>query len=614
MAALLLGFFAFFSFLAPFVSAEPAQPSPSSLKPGETSAPAVPQLVDPISVDRASHGMVVTAHPLATEKALEVLQSGGNAVDAAIAAQWVLNVVEPQSSGIGGGGFFLYFDSKTKGIFTFDGREKAPAAAFPEMFLDEEKEPIPFYPDRITGGLAVGVPGTLKLLKRVHERFGSKNFRFEELFTPAIQLAREGFPVTKRLAEAIHDQSERLRRFEASKKVFFHPNGEPYHKDEILKQEDLAKTFETVARDGIGAFYEGEIARSMVQAVEHSPVRPGLLRRFDLQFYDCVEREAIHGNYRGYDIFTMGPPSSGGIALLETLNILENYSLIFYGASSESFHLAIEAQKFAFEDRAQFLGDPDFVKIPVEKLISKDYSKKKAKEIKFEEARPVEPLVEEASLATGPTGNTSHISIRDAEGNLVSYTTTIEHVFGSGMVVPGWGFILNNELTDFDAVPRPNQQVADSLALKGSLLNTAVTKSVRGKLKPNAPGPEKRPRSSMTPVLVFRNGLPVLIAGSPGGSLIISIVQEILMYYLDFRMQPEAVLTAPRFAAREGDRIEAESAFLEDAEVIRDLRGRGHRFILRQPFGNAQVIFFESGADTFVGVSDPRGEGEARGY
>lgn len=568
-----------------------------------------PQLVDPVSSHQASQAMVVTAHPYATQAALETLQSGGNAVDAAIVAQWVLNVVEPQSSGIGGGGFFLYFDAKKRSIHALDGREKAPLRAFPEMFLEPTGEPIRFYPDRITGGLPVGVPGTLKLLKHVHTRFGSGKMRFEELFIPAIQFAQGGVPVSERLAATLQSEAGRLKLFEASRKIFFNPSGGPLNKDETLYQKDLAKTFETIAQKGVGAFYEGEIARAMVETVQKSPVRPGRLQRFDLQFYNVVEREALHGSYRGYDIFTMGPPSSGGVALLEILNILENFSLIFYGASADSFHLAMEAQKYAYEDRAQFLGDPDFVKIPLDKILSKDYARKKAREIKFQEARLVEFQAEEASLSA--QSNTSHISIRDSEGNMVSYTTTIEHPFGSAMVVPGWGFLLNNELTDFDVVPRASK-VLNAVAPKGSLLNSAVERA-QLKLKPNAAGPEKRPRSSMCPVIIFRNGLPFLIAGSPGGSLIIPTVQEIIMYLIDFKMPPEQVLSAPRFAAR-GNRIEAEQVFLEDAEVIRSLKGRGHFFKLRKPFGNAQAIFFDSKTDTLTGVSDPRGDGEAQGY
>jgi gamma-glutamyltranspeptidase/glutathione hydrolase len=284
------------------------------------------------------------------------------------------------------------------------------------------------------------------------------------------------------------------------------------------------------------------------------------------------------------------------VALLEILNILENFSLIFYGPSVDSFHLSIEAQKMAFEDRAAFLGDPDFSKVPLEKLLSKDYAKKKAQKIKFQEVREVPSLVEEASQST--PANTSHISVWDAEGNIVSYTTTIEHIFGSAMVVPGWGFVLNNELSDFDAEPRNR-----SRGIRG----------IKGRLKPNAPEPEKRPRSSMCPIIVFKRGEPVLVAGSPGGSLIIPTVHEVVMNVADFRLPLELALAAPRFAAR-GAEVEAEPQFLEDSEIIKMLRKRGHRFREREPFGNAQAIFFDEDKETLVGVSDPRGEGRALGY
>lgn len=568
-----------------------------------------PKLEDLVSVHQAAHAMVVTAHPLATEVALQMLQDGGNAVDAAIAAQWVLNVVEPQSSGIGGGGFFLYYDAKKKAVYSFDGREKAPSRAFPEMFLNSAGDPIDFYPDRITGGLPVGVPGTLKLLKQVHQKFGSKKFRFEELFNPAIKYAQDGVPISKRLALAIDEEKERLNLFDASRNIFLHPDGSPLREDEVLVQKDLAKTFETIAQRGIGAFYEGEIARAIVDTVQNSNYHPGYLDRTDLEFYEVAERNPVYGTYRGHDIFTMGPPSSGGIALLEILNILENYSLIFYGPTADSFHLVIEAQKMAYEDRAKFVGDPDFVKIPLEKLISKDYAKKKAKEIKFGEARSIDSLVDEASFSS-TLGNTSHLSIVDRDGNVVSYTTTIEHTFGSALVVPGWGFVLNNELTDFDAVPRVSS-VANTLAPKGTLLNTALDKAT--KLKPNAPGPGKRPRSSMTPVIIFKTGQPFLIAGSPGGSLIIPTVQEVVMYTIDFRMPPDQVLMAPRFVAR-SHRVEAEAPFFESPGVVNDLKNRGHFFALHKPFGNAQVIFYNNKTATLIGVSDPRGDGEAKGY
>ncbi len=527
--------------------------------------------------------MVVTANPYATRAALEILRQGGNAVDAVIAAQWVLNVVEPQGSGIGGGGFFVYFDSKTKRVHTFDGREKAPARAFPEMFLDLSGTAMPFYPGRMTGGLPVGVPGTLKLLKRVHERFGSGKFRFEELFQPAIQLAEKGVPVFPRVAAAIENESVRLGSFESSRKIFFHPNGQPLREGNRLVQKDLARTFRTIAQKGIGAFYEGEIAQAIVDAVQKAPVLPGLLEPLDMKIYEPVERTPLRGSYRGFEIFTMGPPSSAGVALIEILNILENHEALAKGPSADAFHLLIEAQKIAFEDRSNFLADPDFVKVPLGQLLSKEYAGEKRNEINLEKARPTGVLVQEASLEVH--SNTTHVSIRDPQGNFVSYTGTIEYVFGSGMVVPGWGFVLNNELTDFDAEPG----------------------------KANSPAPGKRPRSSMCPLLVFRQGEPFLAMGSPGGSLIIPTVQEVLTNILDFQMPLEEAVSAPRFAARGGS-VETEPGFLAKTDLVNSLRPRGHVFVLTPPFGNVQAILVDEKEKTLQGVSDPRGEGEALGY
>jgi gamma-glutamyltranspeptidase/glutathione hydrolase len=527
--------------------------------------------------------MVVTANPYATRAALEILRKGGNAVDAAIVAQWVLNVVEPQGSGIGGGGFFVYFDAKTKRVHTLDGREKAPARTFPEMFLDLSGTAMPFYPGRMTGGLSVGVPGTLKLMKQVHERFGSGKFRFEELFEPAIELAEKGVPVFPRVASAIEEESVRLGSFESSRRIFFHPDGRPLGEGDRLVQKDLARTFRTIAQKGIHAFYEGEIAQAIVDAVQNAPIQPGLMEPLDLKIYEPVERRPLRGSYRGFEIFTMGPPSSAGVALIEILNILESHEALAQRPSADAFHLLIEAQKIAFEDRSNFLADPDFVKVPLDQLLSKEYAGQKRNQINLEKARPTGVLVHEASLEV--RSSTTHVSIRDPEGNLVSYTGTIEYVFGSGMVVPGWGFVLNNELTDFDAEP--------------------------GKANSAAPG--KRPRSSMCPILVFREGKPFLAAGSPGGSLIIPTVQEVLTNLIDFQMPLEEAVAAPRFAARGGS-VESEPGFLAMADRVNSLKARGHVFVLTPPFGNVQAILVDEQRKILQGASDPRGEGEALGY
>jgi len=323
--------------------------------------------------------MVVTAHPLATDAALDVLKEGGNAVDAAIAAQWVLNVVEPHSSGIGGGGFFLFYEKATGRVYTLDGREKAPEETVPYMYLDDARKPIPYIPDRVTGGHSVGVPGTLKLLKTVHDRFGSEQFFFSSLFEPAIQLAEQGFPISKRLAKFIEEHQDRLILFEASGDIFLNETGQALQEGRILVQSDLAETFRLIQRDGIRVFYEGEIAQDIVECVRSAPYRPGTLKTSDLTYYNVKERNAILGNYRGYQIFSMGPPSSGGTTLVEALNILESFDLASSGRDAGFIHIFSEAQKLAFQDRNAYLGDPDFSNIPVREITSKKICLQKSK-------------------------------------------------------------------------------------------------------------------------------------------------------------------------------------------------------------------------------------------
>ncbi len=534
--------------------------------------------------------MVVTADPYATEAAVEVLQNGGNAVDAAIAAQWVLNVVEPQSSGLGGGGFFLYYEQATKRLYAFDGRETAPAAAFSEMFLDPATgEPFPFKPERITGGLAVGVPGTLKLLKTVHDRFGSKKYSFAALFDPAIKLAEKGFPVSGRLAHFIDQEKKRLEIFSDSRRIFLDEKKEPRKTGFHLVQPELAATFREIRQNGIDSFYEGAIAHDMVDAVKNSPYRPGLLTADDLFYYKVQERQPVTGSYHGYHIVSMGPPSSGGTAVIEALQILEFYHLSAHGRTADGLHLFAEAQKLAFQDRNRLLGDPDFVSVPIERLISREYAKERAREIHFDDAIPtpeasVRPLHLEGT-------HTSHLSIVDEQGNLVAYTTTIEDIFGSALMVPGRGFFLNNELTDFDPVPRDTQ----------------------GKLVPNAPGPKKRPRSSMSPTFVFQKDRPILIAGSPGGASIIPTVLNIVVNLIDFKMSAYDAVRAARVADKNGP-LELEPGLFKNKKLRRDLERKGHLVTQSPVIGNAQVIFFDQKRRRFTGVSDPRGEGKAEGY
>lgn len=532
--------------------------------------------------------MVVTANPHATRAAFEILEKKGNAVDAAIAAQWVLNVVEPQSSGIGGGGFFLYYEAATKRIYAFDGRETAPAEAFPEMFLDEKGEPLPFKPDRITGGLPVGVPGTLALLKEVHDQFASKRFTFSQLFDPAIDLAERGFPISERLAFFIDQEKSRLALFDESGKYFLLPDGSPKPKDEILTQPDLAKTFRLIQEKGTEIFYQGEIADAVVSAVRNAPFHPGFMKKEDLTDYRIAERMSVRGSYRGYDIFSMSPPSSGGTTLIEALHILENYDLRLLGRKSDGMHVFLEAQKLAFEDRNRLLGDPDFVEIPVEELISKAFAEKKTQAIRFEAAAPTQKSGVRTLMLEAP--NTTHISIADSWGNMAAFTSTIEEIFGSAMMVPGYGFFLNNELTDFDALP----------------------KDENGKLVPNAAEGQKRPRSSMTPTFVFKEGKPALIAGTPGGATIIGTVLNLIVNLLDFQMSAEEAIRSPRLIHR-GEGAELEPPLFKDEQIRRELERRGHGVQEKEVIGNVQMIYFEEGGKIMIGSSDPRGEGEAMG-
>lgn len=536
----------------------------------------------------AQKAMVVTAHPLATEVALRILKEGGNAADAAVCAQWVLNVVEPQSSGIGGGGFFLYYEAATKRVFSFDGRETAPVDFKSEAFLDAKGQPIPYEPDRITGGMSVGVPGLLRMLHEVHDRFKSKKYSFSELFEPAIYLAEQGFPVSPRMAHFLEAEQGRLKLFKETRRIFFDAAGAPWKADTVMKIPELAETFRMIQQNGVNYFYEGPIAEDIVKAVKEAEFRPGIMKRDDLFYYHAAERPAVYGTYRGFDIFSMGPPSSGGTTLIEALNILELYTLRLHGRSADGIHLISEAQKLAFEDRNRYLGDPDFLEIPVKQLLSKEYARERSQLMNFQSVSGQKP--QPVPIAEEPN-HTSHLSIADEYGNLVAFTTTIEAVFGSGIVVPGRGFFLNNELSDFDPVPR----------------------DAKGVLAANAPEPEKRPRSSMTPAFVFREGKPVLVVGSPGGPRIIASVLNVIVNVLDFEMPIAAAVGAPRILNRGGS-TELEAGLYYDMEVRSGLESKGHKVELIPDFGNAQVIFFEGDPQSFKGISDPRGEGRADGY
>ncbi len=527
-------------------------------------------------------GMVVTQHPLATEAALEILKNGGSAADAAITAQLVLNVVEPQGSGLGGGGFFLYYDRIQRSVTSYDGREAAPASAAPEMFLNNGK-PIPFFPDRISGGLAVGVPGTPALIQKIYDKHASGVFSLSELAAPALKLANEGIPVSKSLAAKLAEHADRLRRFPETEKIFFN-QGFPLKEGELLIQKDLAQTLKLLGEKKAEVFYRGKIADAIVDSINSAPIHPSRFTRSDLENYAVIKRDPIYGNYRGLDILAPGLPTSGGIALVEALQILENYDISDMGWDSQALHYVNETQKIAFMDRAK-LGDAELNQVSVPQLISKEYAKEQTKKIQSEKALRSSAALPEEGLQT------THISIADRAGNLVSWTSTIEAPFGSGITVPGYGFLLNNELTDFEAEPRDAQ----------------------GHLKPNAAQPGKRPLSSMTPVFLFNKGNPYMILGSPGGTTIIGSVLNVIVNSVDFAMTCEEAVAKERLIFR-GNKIEMEPLLFDHPLIRLQLELWSHDVEKAAVIGNVQAVCFDTRYQQVIGVSDPRGEGSAAGY
>lgn len=533
---------------------------------------------------------VVSANEMATRAGMAVLKEGGNAIDAAIAVQLVLTVVEPQSSGIGGGCFLVYYEKNSNKVIALDGRETAPKTIPADVFLDPEGQAIPFYPERITGGRSVGTPGCLKALYKAWKNHGSGKIPWDRLFKEGISLAENGFPVSWRLAEAIQGERARLALFPASRQIFLDSRGEARKQGDLLIQRDLAATLRAVAANGPSVFYEGDIASDIVQAVRESPVAPGFLSMGDLKKYRALYRPAVSGTYRGLAIHSMPPPSSGGTTLLESLNMLELFQVDRMKRNSAEFvHLFSEAQKLAFADRNRYLGDSDYGALPVKDLISKNLASRRAKV--FNPDRAIQGKADAIVPVTLGNTSTSHISIADADGNALAMTTTIEHIFGSAMTVRGRGFILNNELTDFEAQPFLD-----------------ATKAIPA---PNRVQGGKRPLSSMTPTLIFKEGSPYASLGSPGGTQIIGTVLNLVVNLADFKMTAEEAMKAPRAINRNGP-LEMERDWFSDDALISALKGMGHEIIMREPFGNAQLIFFQ-GAKTgeLSAAADPRGEGSA---
>ncbi|UQA97668.1 gamma-glutamyltransferase [Streptomyces halobius] len=511
------------------------------------------------SVATGSGGAVSSVNVYATRAGIEVLRHGGNAVDAAVATAAALGVVEPYSAGIGGGGYFTYYHARTGKISTIDGRETAPARMKPDSFTDPSTgKPIPF-PEAVNSGLSVGVPGTPATWRKALHDWGTMSPA--KALRPATRLAQHGFVVNDEFRAQTALNEKRFRNISSTAKLFL-PNGELPVVGSRFRNPDLARTYRQLAREGMNALYRGEIGRDVVRAVQHPPVtpgsdakiRPGLMTAGDLAKYTTLRQQPTHTTYRGLDVYSMAPSSSGGTTVGEALNILENFHLSA-ADKVQALHHYLEAGRIAFADRNRWVGDPAFSDVPTEQLLAKKFAKDRACLISptttlTSPVAPADPRRPGDGCAQG-TGtkeryegpSTTHLVTSDRWGNVVSYTLTIEQTGGSAITVPGRGFLLNNELTDFDFTP--------------------LSEDVPG---PNLPGPGKRPRSSMSPTIVLQDGRPLLALGSPGGATIITTVLQTLVNRVDLGMTlPEAV-AAPRISQRNRADTDAEPAFLQSPE------------------------------------------------
>jgi gamma-glutamyltranspeptidase/glutathione hydrolase len=540
------------------------------------------QAVPPVTAVRAAHGMVVAQEARAARIGVDILRQGGNAVDAAVATGFALAVTYPRAGNIGGGGFMVIHRANGDDI-SIDYRETAPAAATAEMFLDAQGKPDS-RKSRSTG-LAVGVPGTVAGLALAHRRYGSGKMTLAQLLAPAIALAHNGVEVDGDLADSLPRVRERLARWPSSAAIFLNADGSALRPGQQLVQGDLAATLEAIARDGPRAFYEGPVAQRIAAAVREAG---GTMTAEDLRAYEARLRAPVRGTYRGYTVLSMPPPSSGGVHLIEMLNILEGYTL---RDDAVSRHLMIEAMKRAYADRAAYLGDPDQVTVPVAGLISKRYAESLRAGIDPDRATPAQsgnPVPHEGD-------NTTHFSVVDREGNAVSNTYTLNFSYGVGLVAAGTGVLLNNEMDDFTAKPG----TANAFGLVG--------------FEPNLPAPGKRPLSSMTPTILLKDGQPVLVTGSPGGSRIITAVLQQIVNIVDLGMDVAASIDAPRLHHQwQPDEVVVEP--MVPSAMRQALEQRGHRVVVRRPATEINAIAAD-GAGGWIGAADTRTRGAlAAGY
>jgi gamma-glutamyltranspeptidase / glutathione hydrolase len=545
-------------------------------------------------------GAAASVETLATQAAIDALKRGGNAVDAAVTAAGVLGVAEPFSCGIGGGGFMVIYRAFDGKVTTIDGRETAPAAMTPTSFMWDNGKAPAFTTARYSG-MSVGVPGTPATWGEALEKYGT--FSLAQTLGPGIALARNGFVVDQVFHDQIAGNQQAFRDVPSSAALYLKPDGTALDAGTVFRNPDLASTYERIAHLGLKGFYRGEVADAIVNTVQNPPVtttatlgwwHPGVMTMRDLHNYVAPERAPTHVSYHGADVYSMGPPSSGGSTVGEALNILEPYNLGTL-PREQALHYYLEASRYAYADRNQYLADPDYVNVPLKGLLSKDYAATRRALIK--ETAATSPVgwgdpwpynggasgSVKVSTSEGEPGQTTHLSVVDRNGNAVSYTFTIEQIGGAGIVVPGFGFLVNNELTDFNF---------DS---------TGTANQVEG---------GKRPRSSMSPTIVLKDGKPFLVLGSPGGATIITTVLQMLVNRLDFGMTLPDALAAPRASQRNSSSTQAEPAFINTWSA--SLAARGHTFSSTLEIGAATGIEFLGGGRV-VAAAEPvrRGGGSA---
>jgi gamma-glutamyltranspeptidase/glutathione hydrolase len=530
---------------------------------------------------RGKNGVVASSSAIASEVGIEILRKGGNAVDAAIATAFAMAVTWPSAGNIGGGGFLVYHgaDGTTT---TFDFREKAPLAATKTMYLDENGEVRDN--SNHDGILAVGVPGTVAGLELAHQRLGS--MEWAELLQPAIDIARNGMPISWHLHDAFKGYQDEWNLYPSSAKIFLHADGSFYQPDDLWVQSDLANTLERIQKNGRDGFYKGRTADLIA---DFMATNGGIITREDLARYEAIEREPIRGTYRGYEIVSMPPPSSGGVVLVQMLNILEGFDLREIGHNSALYlHLLTEAMRRAYADRANFLGDPDFNEdMPVTLLTSKEHANKQTATIDFEKASPSDP----AKFAEiYESAETTHFSVADKSGNMVSLTYTLEHSYGSKIVVDGAGFLLNNEMGDFNARP--------GVTTASGWIGTV----------PNQIRPEQRMLSSMTPTIVAKDGVPLFATGTPGGKTIINTTMQTILNVIDHDMNIARAIAAPRIHHQwlpDTTDMERDSF---SPDTVRLYEQRGHTIDPTGSIGSAMGVYRDPETGILSGAADPRAE------